>query len=236
MCVFCAVERSSASGLQGIIPSGFVSNVTTDADGVTRSSIQLQFVDLATGEAFTGPEQDAGPLLSDGHVGSGGGEAQAHDESHMLNGSALQSPWPPSTVNRSGAVVQTPNTVRIAAAPLSYTPYSPDARPPMPPRRVEDLVHSVDFSARKPIAVQSASASFTGTSPTLTSAPAPPTFTTPSAGFAVAEGSYEDDSHVHVEYPLVDATPSATSTASGTIGMSNVEIMMRELALRAQRL
>jgi hypothetical protein len=54
-------------GLAGVIPTGFVSTVSTDADGTTHSSVKIQFVDVATGETFTNsPGSDALLLDDDG--------------------------------------------------------------------------------------------------------------------------------------------------------------------------
>ncbi len=70
------MDRSSAMlPYPSVIPAGFVSTVTTNEDGSTQSAVQIQFVDMATGDAFTSQLGPAGTasqirLIDQGHAGS----------------------------------------------------------------------------------------------------------------------------------------------------------------------
>jgi hypothetical protein len=57
VCVLVSVSRSQANSMPQLIPAGFTTNVTTDEDGVSRSTVQVQFVDVQTGEVIGGDSQ-----------------------------------------------------------------------------------------------------------------------------------------------------------------------------------
>lgn len=70
------MDRSGAMlPYPSVIPAGFVSTVTTNEDGSTQSTVQIQFVDMATGDAFTNQLGSAGTssqirLIDQGQSGS----------------------------------------------------------------------------------------------------------------------------------------------------------------------
>ncbi len=153
-CLFtCAVavyERSAVgTPYPSVIPAGFVSTVTTAEDGTSHSTVQIQFVDMATGETFIGP---AGPptasqaLLTDARISSlvrGSGRITRIDTppttTSVSAASLLYQPEGSGLVN-SGIAFRQPATNESGSFVTKYgTPTTVPASPGMYPLEMSDL-------------------------------------------------------------------------------------------------